>query len=155
MPSDLEIRPIRVDEVGDTAEMWQRSQRAAYSWFREDQFHSRSDALRFFADFVCTQCEVFVAFQVSTETVVGVLALEGDFIEHLYVDVDSQGNGVGSALLDHAMALRPTRIALMTLARNERARRFYERRGFVSTKTGTSPPPENEPDVRYEWRPGR
>jgi hypothetical protein len=43
-------------------------------------------------------------------------------------------------------------LGLFTHQRNEKARRFYEARGFVAVRFGMSPPPENEPDVRYEWR---
>jgi hypothetical protein len=35
----------------------------------------------------------------------------------------------------------------------ERARSFYERRGFRAVQFGVSPPPESEPDVRYAWDP--
>ena len=33
----------------------------------------------------------------------------------------------------------------------ERARAFYERRGFRAVAFGRSPAPENEPDVKYAW----
>jgi putative acetyltransferase len=148
---DFEIRRIRPDEIDETARMWQRSQRGAYTWFRPAQFHPLEDALQFFRDSICERCDVWVA--ICDGIVIAVLALEGDFLDHLFVDPGHQGRGVGSRLLDHAMALRPGKLALVTLQRNERARRFYEKRGFRVTKRGVSPPPENEPDVWYAWSP--
>ena len=84
---------------------------------------------------------------------VGFLTLRGGFIGHLYVDPPCQGRGVGSALQAHAHERVPGRLELFTHQRNARARAFYERRGFRAVAFGTSPPPENEPDVRYVWEP--
>ena len=81
----------------------------------------------------------------------GVLAMQDDVLDRLYVDTSVQGMGVGSALLDRAKSLSPDGLRLVTLERNERARRFYERRGFVAYDYGRSPAPEDEPDVWYRW----
>ena len=60
---------------------------------------------------------------------------------------------LSKANLERAKTLHPVSLELVTLQRNERARRFYESRGFVTTKFGISPPPESEPDVHYRWSP--
>jgi GNAT superfamily N-acetyltransferase len=149
--SEPTIRLMQMSEIEATVRVWQRSQRAAYTWFRDDQWHPFGDALAFFRESVCQRCEVWVA--VEQDRVVGLLALEGALIDHLFVDPDNWGVGVGSRLLEHAKSLYPAGLKLVTLQRNERARRFYEARGFVATKFGMSPPPENEPDVYYRWSP--
>ena len=63
----------------------------------------------------------------------------------------AQGAGAGSALIAHAKRLHPSGVWLFTHQRNTRARAFYEARGFRAVAFGVSPPPESEPDVRYEW----
>jgi len=131
--------------------MWQDSQRAAYTWFREDQRHPFEEALTFFRESICDRCEVWLA--IEGDRVVGMLALEGAYVDHLFVHPDFWGMRIGSLLLDHAKSLHPGGLELVTLQRNERARRFYEARGFEVTRFGTSPPPENEPDVYYRWSP--
>jgi len=149
--SEATIRLMEPSEIEATARMWQDSQRAAYTWFREDQRHPFGAALEFFRDSICKRCEVWVATEPNR--VVGMLALEGDYIDHLFVAPDDWGIGIGSRLLDHAKVLHPQGLELVTLQRNERARRFYEARGFVTAKFGISPPPECEPDVYYRWSP--
>ena len=73
-------------------------------------------------------------------------------LEHLYVDPDDQGRGVGAALLDHVKRRRPRGIRLWTFQRNENARRFYESRGFRCVElTDGSTNEEREPDALYEW----
>ncbi len=145
------IRRMHSAETEATAQMWQDSQREAYRWFTEDQRHPFDEALAFFRDSICQRCEVWVAL--DGDRIVGVLALEDDFVDHLYVAAGSWQLGIGSELLAHAKALRADGLSLVTLQRNRRARRFYEARGFVTTKFGVSPPPENEPDVYYRWEP--
>ncbi len=78
--------------------------------------------------------------------------MHGEEVDRLYVDTPAQEKGVGSALMDQAKALSPDELRLVTLERNEQARRFYERRGFIAYDHGCSPAPENEPDVWYRWR---
>ena len=151
MPDPSTLRLLRDCETEATARMWHDSQHAAYSWFTEDQRHPFAEALVFFRDSICRRCEVWIAL--ADDRIVGVLALEGDLLDHLFIAPGLWERGIGSALLAHAKALRPGGLRLVTLQRNERARRFYEERGFVSTKFGTSPPPENEPDVYYDWVP--
>jgi GNAT superfamily N-acetyltransferase len=150
---DPVVRVMRPNEADATARMWQDSQRAAYTWFREDQRHPFAEALDFFRESICRRCEVWVA--ADGDRVVGMLALEGDFLDHLFVHPEHWEIGIGSRLLAHAKVLRPQRLWLVTLRRNLRACRFYEERGFAVTGFGISPPPESEPDVNYEWLPTR
>ena len=61
---------------------------------------------------------------------------DGDFyLQAIAVDKKFQGDGVGSVLMDsledQARASGSTRISLDVSAKNERARRFYERRGMT------------------------
>ena len=145
------IRLMRSAETEATAQMWQDSQRKAYTWFTEKQRRPFDEALAYFRDSICQRCEVWIALE--GERIVGVLALEDDFLDHLYVTVGSWQLGIGSELLAHAKAVRADGLSLVTLQRNRRARRFYEARGFVTRKFGVSPAPENEPDVYYRWEP--
>jgi ribosomal protein S18 acetylase RimI-like enzyme len=89
---------------------------------------------------------------------VGFLAVSNSadesWIDQLYLLPAWVGQGIGTKLLDLARAeLRPP-IRLYTFQANERARRFYESRGFraIAFDDGTRNE-EKCPDVLYEWRP--
>ncbi len=97
---------------------------------------------------VVPRTTVWVA-EISGE-VVGFFSLGEQTLDHMYVHPDYQGIKVGTALLDQARALSPGRLELYTFARNEGARRFYERHGFRAIAFGVDNE-ENEPDVLYEW----
>jgi GNAT superfamily N-acetyltransferase len=85
--------------------------------------------------------------------VTGLMALDNEWIDQLYVDRGLTGRGIGGALLAHAMLLRPTGLKLWTFQSNHRARRFYETHGFVVTASTTGNNEEGAADVCYEWRP--
>jgi GNAT superfamily N-acetyltransferase len=88
------------------------------------------------------------------ERIVGFAGLSGSELTHLYTDPSAQNRGVGRTLLDHVKNLRPERLELWVFQKNEGARRFYERQGFVLVRlTDGARNIEREPDALYEWRP--
>ncbi len=66
---------------------------------------------------------------------VGVVAVSGRIIEHLYVLPERQRQGYGSALLAFAMEQCQGMPTLWVLNTNQQARRLYERHGFRATGT--------------------
>lgn len=84
--------------------------------------------------------------------VLGFVAVAEVMLDHLYVDPEVHGRGIGTALLGRAKERRPQRLQLWTFQQNDRARRFYEHHGFrVITMTDGSANEERTPDVLYEW----
>ena len=104
-----------------------------------------------FRDVIVPRCDIWVA--VEAGVVVGYMALDGSYLDRLYVDPAQQRRGFGLALLNHAMRSRPSGLELHTHQANQRARAFYERHGFKIVRFGVSAPPESAPDVEYRWRP--
>ncbi|HWU31922.1 MAG TPA: GNAT family N-acetyltransferase [Marmoricola sp.] len=83
---------------------------------------------------------------------VGFATLTGTWLESLYVAPDRQGTGVGTALLELAMALRPAGFGLWVFASNSPARGFYRRHGLIELEhTDGSANSEHEPDIRMAW----
>jgi GNAT superfamily N-acetyltransferase len=84
---------------------------------------------------------------------VGYVGFDDDWINHLYVGPDAQGQGVGPLLLAKALeAGRAKR--LWTFQQNARARRFYEAQGFRLVElTDGAGNEEKTPDALYEWLP--
>ena len=82
---------------------------------------------------------------------VGFLALDGDEIDHLYVDPGHHREGHGAALLGAAQAARePTRA--LGLPAQPGAIAFYEAHGFaIVASTDGADNEEHEPDHRMAW----
>ncbi len=85
-------------------------------------------------------------------TVLGYARLSGDWLDDLYVAPAYAGQGVGSALLELAKALRPSGLCLWVFESNQPARDFYARRGFVALeRTDGAANEEQAPDIRLAW----
>ena len=140
------MAPSELTEVIDVS---YRSMKASLSYLRPEQLRPEQDYKGFFRTVVATTRDIWVAERGGR--IVGVLALDGNDIDRLYVAPEAQGQSLGTLLLEHAKSLHPEGLTLVTHQRNLGARRFYERHGFQARKFGSSPPPENEPDVTYAW----
>jgi GNAT superfamily N-acetyltransferase len=86
--------------------------------------------------------------------VVGMLVLDAEWIDQLYVDPDLTGGGIGAELIAVAKRERPAGLRLWTFVSNVDAQRFYVRHGFREVeRTDGSGNEEGAPDIQYEWRP--
>jgi ribosomal protein S18 acetylase RimI-like enzyme len=116
------------------------------------KLHTDEETIDFVANKVMPEQEVLVAEE--NGRIVGFVAMDGDSLEHLYVHPDSQGRGVGSALLERAKERMPRGFSLWVFQQNAQARRFYERHGLsLIERTEGAGNEERMPDARYEWRP--
>jgi ribosomal protein S18 acetylase RimI-like enzyme len=144
----VRIRAYVDDDFETVVALWRAVMADTYTFL---ELHTEAEDRTYFRDAIAVDNELWVAEGV--DGIAGYLAIRGDYIDRLYVAVERQGRGVGTALLDHARRLSPEGLRLFTHVRNTGARGFYERRGFVAFRYGVSPPPESEPDVEYRWSP--
>lgn len=71
------------------------------------------------------------------------------WLDHLYVDADQRGRGIGSRLLEAALRDRSGPVSLWVFQRNHAAQAFYARHGFVEAeRTDGAANEEREPDIR-------
>jgi len=133
------------------ADVWLASFKATYDF---PAAHTDDEVRGWITSSLAGRDEAFVAIDPETGQVVALMSLEKDDLDQLYVHPDWLGRGIGSRMVELAKQRRPGGFGLYTFQVNERARRFYERRGLVATWFGDgSANEEHQPDVRYEWRP--
>lgn len=83
---------------------------------------------------------------------VGFAALNGTWLDHLYLEPAHQGRGIGEALLAKAKRRRP-QLDLRVFEQNTGARAFYARQGFAEVGSGDgSDNEEHLPDLHLRWR---
>ncbi|MGW6709811.1 GNAT family N-acetyltransferase [Streptomyces sp. NPDC054956] len=132
------------------ADVWLRSFDTALPTVR--RAHEDDEVRSWFLHVVVKQYEAWVA--VSEGSVIGLLVLDGEELEQLYLDPSWRGRGVGDRIVELAKRQRPDGLRLWTFQVNGPARRFYERHGFVAVEhTDGLRNEEREPDVRYVWQP--
>jgi GNAT superfamily N-acetyltransferase len=125
----VEIRRARAEDAHAAAEVLLRARKAAAGAIPAGA-HTDDEVRSWFASHAIRECEVWVAEE-GRRRLVGVLVLDGDWVDQLYVD--PPGRGVGTRLLTVAKRERPGGLRLWTFVSNAAAQRFYERHGFVET----------------------
>jgi GNAT superfamily N-acetyltransferase len=149
--SRVALRRATATDAGATADVWLRSFAAALPTVVRPR--SDDDVRTYFREVVVLLRETWVAE--AADRVVGLMVLDGGQLSQLYLDPDWRGLGIGDRFVDLAKQRRPHGLTLWTFQVNKPAHRFYERHGFVAVEyTDGSGNEEQEPDVRYVWRPG-
>lgn len=86
--------------------------------------------------------------------ILGYAALEGDMLEHLYIQPEARRQGIGTRLLNTVKQYSPKDVRLHVFQKNTKARAFYERHGFVVVEmTDGHRNMENLPDMTLQWSP--
>lgn len=147
----VDVRPAEREDAAAVAHVLITSRRDAHPDVPAS-VHPDEETRTWVREQLLVECEVWVA--TADAAVVGVLALQDDWVEQLYVLAEWSGRGVGSRLLDRAKGRSPGGLQLWTFVSNEAARAFYEQRGFtVVEQTDGSGNEERLPDLRMVWRP--
>ena len=126
------IRRFQDQDEPAVVGVWHRSGQTAYPYLPNWQTLTLERAGEIFRETIRPRCNIWVGTR--NGQVVAFLALNGSYIDRMYVDPSEWRKGWG------------TRFVLL-------AKTLYERHGFSAVKFGLSPPPESAPDVEYHWRP--
>jgi ribosomal protein S18 acetylase RimI-like enzyme len=145
----ITIRPATPSDAPAVAAVYLASFHATYDF---PLAHTDDQVRDWLARVVVPAGRTWVAL--DGERIVGMAVIDPGELDQLYVAPDRLGLGIGTRLLEHAKRLSPHGLGLYTFQVNGRARRFYERHGFVVESLGDgSANEEGQPDIRYVWRP--
>lgn len=133
------------------AELFMASRAAAMPWL--PVLHDKADTARYLGGLAASH-QLWLARD-EDETLLGFIAFDMDWVDHLYLAPAAQRRGIGGALLALALADGRAR-QLWCFAANTPARRFYEAQGFrLVEQTDGAGNEERCPDVRYQHPGGR
>lgn len=126
----MRIVTVTEQTIADAGRIHSESWRASHSGFCSAEFVERHtpaaqvDYLR--REMACGK-RVYLLVDVSP---VGVVSVQGNRIENLYVLPAEQNKGYGTVLLKHAVRCSEGVPTVWVLHHNDGARRFYRRNGF-------------------------
>jgi GNAT superfamily N-acetyltransferase len=144
------IRRGTQTDAAPAANLWLRARKRSLSTIPAP-VHDDDDVHRWFASHVVCDTELWIA-ENGAGTPVGILVLDGEWVDQLYVEPAMTGRGIGAQLLSVAKRERPGGLRLWTFASNTPAQRFYERHGFVQRdRTDGHDNEERAPDILYTW----
>jgi ribosomal protein S18 acetylase RimI-like enzyme len=148
------IRPAGPSDAEAAVALYLRSREAAaLAKSIPPLAHSDHDVRNWMCGVVIPKLEVWLAEHVDGE-IVGMLVLQDEWIDQLYVDPDFTGVGIGTQMLDLAKRARPRGLRLWTFVSNAGAQRFYERNGFTEVeRTDGGRNEERAPDIQYRFLP--
>jgi GNAT superfamily N-acetyltransferase len=149
---DPRIRRATQADADALADLYLRARKAAAPTIPMT-VHSDDAVRHWITCHVMPQAEVWVSVT-DGGAIVGLLVLNADCVEQLYVDPGLLGRAIGTTLLDVAKRERPGGLRLWTFEANLRARHFYERHGFVARDQTAGNNEEGAPDVLYVWEGG-
>jgi GNAT superfamily N-acetyltransferase len=144
----LLIRRASLDDMPALAQLHRRTVTISLPFV--PHLHTPAEDAWWFAERLFATNEVWLAE--SEGAPAAYIAFRPSFVEHLFVDPDRQGGGLGPQLLAKAKAAF-AELSLWTFQQNLRARTFYEKHGFsVVMETDGADNEEKLPDVLYRWR---
>jgi GNAT superfamily N-acetyltransferase len=147
MATHFRCRRATLDDAGGIAAVFSSSLRLLTFL---PVLHTVEEDRQFIENVILKECEVIVAE--GDARIVSFLARNREEIRLLYSHPDFIGSGAGSLLLDVAKKSSVVALELWCFQTNERARRFYEERGFRAVRfTDGRGNEEKVPDVRYRW----
>jgi putative acetyltransferase len=112
--------------------------------------HTTDEDLRYFTDNVLCDCCVTVAE--SAGEIIAFCATRVGWIDHLYVDPEFQGKGIGTILMRLALHDQ-TDVRLLVFQRNTKAITFYTKCWFREIeRSDGGGNEEREPDVLMQWK---
>ena len=151
----MRIREARPGEARLLADVQERASLAALGHiFPPELYPYPSDAIRTRWSEASADAARRTLIAVSGEEPVGAACVSAEWLEGLYVVPERWGTGLADSLHDRALdivrALGSARCHLWVLEENGRARRFYERRGWLENgETRVVEYPPNPLDIGY------
>lgn len=148
----IELRRATEADASAVADVFLASFHATYDF---PLAHSDDEVRGWIRDRLIPTQETWVAVDDALDAapVIGLMAITPGHLEQLYIAPDRLGEGLGRRFVDLARERSPAGLDLWTFQVNDRARRFYERNGFVAVEFTDGDNQERQPDVRYAWRP--
>lgn len=146
MAHGVAIKALDQSHANAVARVMRTSFDATYPDF--DKLHSFEGDCRFVANTLMERTKVFGAL--SSDQLAGFIAFDDDEIDQLYLLAEWQRQGIGSALLQKAMA-HSDHLTLWTFAVNRSARAFYAKHGFKEIAQTADDNEQGEPDVQLAW----
>lgn len=127
------IKAVAKADIMEAAIIHSESWKASHTGICSSVFisiHTPRRQMQFLESEIAKGAQLYMLIE---EKPVGIVSVNGNLIENLYVLPDEQNKGYGTQLLSFAISKCSRTPSLWILNTNEGAKRLYERNGFFST----------------------
>lgn len=122
----MHIRPSRETEREELLNLWLRSVRATHDFITEADIASMTPLVR---DVALARLQLWTLAD-ENDKPIGVMGMDDNSVEMLFIDPSHFRRGGGRLLLDHAQSMHEV-LRLDVNEQNPQARQFYEAQGFT------------------------
>lgn len=120
------VRKLELKDIQRVMEIWLDTNIKAHDFIPEKYWISHFEKVKE----MLPQAEVYVYEDENDHEIQGFIGMSGDYIAGIFVWHETQSQGIGRHLLEHAKALKE-HLTLQVYQKNERAVKFYQREGFA------------------------
>lgn len=118
------IRKFEKNDINVVMKIWENENIKAHKFIPKEYWKNNYD----FVKQVLPNVEIYV--YIIKQKIVGFIGVDNDYIEGIFVDTNSQYNGVGTSLLDKVKEDR-NRLTLSVYKKNMNAINFYKKNNFI------------------------
>ena len=140
------LRPADAADIVALAQLFARSRAAALPFL--PVLHSHAEDVAFFAGYLQRG---WITLAEQDGELAGFMIETPGWIEHLYLEPDRRGQGIGGVLLDAAKQRQP-RLELWCFLDNLPGRAFYVRHGFSEIRRTDGDNEAGLPDILFGWQ---
>jgi len=146
--SAVRLRPAAAADIAAVVRVFRRSVRTALPFLPD--LHTAEEDLVHFGSYLGTGR---ITLAEADGALLGFLVETPGWIEHLYLDPDRRGGGIGRMLVDGAKS-RHERLELWCFEQNLAARAFYRAQGFEEVRRTAGENEAGLPDILFAWERG-
>lgn len=130
----IQIREMESRDVQLLADIWLKTSLIAHNFIPKDYWINSKSLM---IEKYLPNSEVYVAEKEND--IFGFIALSENYIASIFVDIEQQGKGIGSLLLNYAKNLR-NELTLNVYQKNEKSVNFYKSKNFIILSESTDQP---------------
>ena len=119
------IRKMENKDVPLLANIWLDTSLIAHDFIPKDYWKNNKSLM---IEKYLPNSEVYIAEEINN--ILGFVALNENYIAAIFVDIEQQGKGIGTLLLNYAKNLR-TELKLNVYQKNKKSVRFYKYNEFM------------------------
>ncbi len=124
------IRKFRIDDLETVMKIWLETNISAHDFISESYWQGNYELVKK----ILPEAAIFV-FE-KDDVILGFIGLTENYIAGIFIDANSQSQGIGKALLDYVKKSHSA-LSLQVYKKNSSAVRFYLREDFVVLKEQT------------------
>ena len=133
------IRKFEKEDINAVMEIWKNENIRAHNFIAKEYWENN---YKYVKD-ILPDADIYV--YILDEQIVGFVGLNNNYIEGIFVDVNNQHKGIGTALLDKIKEYKES-LTLSVYKKNVNAIKFYEKNNFIITGKNID---ENTNEIEY------